>query len=80
MAGYSLTVSPTALAEIAALEFPLRRQINHAVVSLAQEPRPARWEPIADAYEGRIVLHGRVILYAVDDERRVVTIHAVVPL
>lgn len=80
MAGYRLELSLGARAELEALEFPLRRQINHLICSLAREPKPARWEPIADASEGRIVLHGLAILYTVDEGRRAVTIHAVRPL
>lgn len=76
MAGYSLRIAPEARAELEALEFPLRRQINHAVCALAREPRPERWEPIADANEGRLVLHGIAVLYTIDDARRTVTIQA----
>lgn len=77
MGDYRLSISPGARAEVQALAFPLRRQVNHAICSLARDPRPSRWEPIADANEGRIVLHGQVILYTVDDEKRVVIVHAV---
>ena len=59
------------------LPFPLRRQVNHKICSLKRDPRPEGWEPLDEGIRVRLRVHRHRILYAIDDEKALVTVYAI---
>ena len=76
MAGYRVRIRAAAEAELLGLPFPLRRQVNHKICGLKREPRPVGCEELGGG-RCRLRLHGRRILYTIDDVQNLVTVYAI---
>jgi mRNA-degrading endonuclease RelE of RelBE toxin-antitoxin system len=77
MGGFKIRIPPVAEAELQALPFPLRRQINQKIRSLKQNPFPERHESFG-AGRCRLRLRGCGILYLVREAEALVTVLAIV--
>jgi mRNA-degrading endonuclease RelE of RelBE toxin-antitoxin system len=76
MAVCSVRLLKSAEAELMALPFPLRRQVNHAIVRLKEDPLPEDSEPLGGG-RFRLVVHGRRILYRFDEAVSAILIVAI---
>ena len=79
MARFKVSISAGAEADLLAIPFPMRRQLNQRILKLADEPRPADHETVGTAGDAAIVMHGYGLYYSVDDEASLVTVIAIVP-
>lgn len=79
MAKYSVSVGEKAEADLLEIPFPLRRQINQRILKLAADPRPAGFATIGTAGGAILYLHGRALLYSIDDDAFLVTVVAILP-
>ena len=77
MGSFRIVVRRSAEAELHAVPFPLRRQINQCLMRLKEEPRPADAELVSEEEKYRLRVHGWRVLYEIDDARRLVTVWAV---
>lgn len=79
MARYSVSIGEKAEADLLALPFPLRRQMNQRILKLAADPRPEGFAAIGTGGGAILYLHGRALLYSVDDDARLVSVVAILP-
>jgi mRNA-degrading endonuclease RelE of RelBE toxin-antitoxin system len=75
---FRIVMRRSADGEFHAAPFPFRRQLNQRIMSLRDEPRPADAELISEEEKYSLQVHGWRIVYEIDDDRRLVTISAVV--
>ncbi len=68
MARYSLSIGALAEADLLAIPFPHRRQINQKIMSLRDAPRPEGWVQIGTEGGAAVVMHGYELLYWIDDD------------
>jgi len=64
-------------AEIQAVPFPFRRQINQRIMRLKGDPLPEDAELISEQEKYSLPVHGWRVVYEVDEARLLVTICAV---
>jgi mRNA interferase RelE/StbE len=75
VAGYRLLIKPSAAKEIEAIGVKRDRQLVARILALAAEPRPIGCEKLAGAAGRLRIRQGNYrIVYAVDDEARVVEV------
>ena len=75
MASYKLFITPSAAKEIAAIATKKdRRRVVDKIRSLADEPRPAGCRKLSGAERYRLRVGRYRILYAIEDDRLVVTV------
>ena len=75
MASYKLFIKPSAAKEIAAIPTKKdRRRVVEKIRSLADEPRPAGCRKLSGAERYRLRVGRYRILYAIEDDRLVVTV------
>ena len=74
---YKVEILVSAQKELLSIPFPLRRQVNHAIVALQRDPRPGGWEALGGAGRARLRVFDSRILYRIDDAYRRVVVFAV---
>ena len=75
MASYKVATKSSVEAELMAIPFPFRRQINQHIMGLRDNPRPRGHRSVGDDHF-LLPLFGWAILYEVDDDALVVTVLA----
>jgi len=75
---FSVVLAPQAVADLAGVPFPFRRQINQRFYKLKREPRPPEALSLADGAYG-LLLWSWMVVYDVDDTTRTVTILLIPP-
>ncbi len=55
----------------------IRRQINQRIMRLKEERRPPDGERLSEEEKYRLRIHGWIVLYEVDDARKIVTVWVV---
>ena len=73
MATFRVVIETRAETEFLTIPFPFRRQLNQVLFKLMSDPRPSASELI-DEGSFRLRAYGWVVLYAVDDDRALITI------
>lgn len=79
MAKFKLTLTVGAEADLLAIPFPERRQVNQQIPKLADDPRPDGYETVGTAGSCALVLYGYEVLYSIDDDTSLVTVVAILP-
>lgn len=74
---FRIEIVESAEAELLAVPFPFRRQINQRLSKLKKDPRPAGSERISEAEYFRLPAHGWFVLYEVIEDERIVRILAI---
>jgi mRNA-degrading endonuclease RelE of RelBE toxin-antitoxin system len=77
MGSFKIRLHPSVEAEMRAVPFPFRRQINQRIMRLKEEPLPENAELISEAEKYSLNAHGWRVVYEVDDVRKLVTVCAV---
>lgn len=79
MAKFKLALTAGAEADLLAIPFPKRRQINQRILKLADDPRPDGHDMVGTAGGAALVLYDYEALYSIDDDASLVTIVAILP-
>lgn len=76
MSQYSLVILPRAKRDLTRLPRAVLEQVDQAILSLGEDPRPPGTEPLQGKHKGLYKHRIRAyrLLYRVDDDRRIVTI------
>lgn len=77
MALFRVRLSRGAEADLLAVPFPFRRQLNQHILRLKDDPFPAESAPKDDGIGRALSVEGCTLLYDVDETRRTVVILAV---
>jgi mRNA interferase RelE/StbE len=73
-AAYELRLNPRAAREYRRLQGPLRERVRAAIDALAIDPRPRGVDKLAGRDDYRIRVGDHRVVYAVDDDERVVIV------
>jgi mRNA-degrading endonuclease RelE of RelBE toxin-antitoxin system len=79
MASYRIVIRESAQAELIAVPFPFRRQLNQRITSLSKTPRRPDSERIGEGELFRLRAHGWVVIYEVADDAGLVTVERIRP-
>lgn len=77
MASFEVRLSRSAERELLEVPFPIRRQLNQAILTLRAEPAPSGARAIDGAGAYSWPLHGWRLVYRVNEETRVILVAAV---
>ena len=76
MASYKTKLTDLAHQDLKSIPFPFRRQLNHRIIRLRDDPRPQGCLELS-ANKCVLGLHGWEIYYEVDDEKETLTVVAI---